>query len=836
VWNRAASVQYAGRVGVGCVVAPGVILTTRHVVEEGPGTEHEPRIVQVLGGGGVPGPKAHAEVAWLRGEAALLRCRPRDLGQEFTPVRFGELACTNPPTPPECSAIGLPTTALRRLGSAGSAPEGGAAEEGRLPGPESAPVRIDIVDNTSGSYGLHLDQRPAEHRPAQHLPQRRSMAGQGMSGAAVFCADLLMGMVTHGGGEDGQEQLEAVPARQLLEDRRFCDILQEASGTRPRLEAADLDGLFDGLPQQAAAASYFLSPHSEVVDFTGLDTELSTLTSWCNTGQSIDVAVVDGPGGAGKTRLGVELARRLSERRPEAEWQPGSPDIPWTAGFLSQTPVHHAPPYTMLRYLTRPALIVIDHAETRLEQIEQLLAALAGGHTPARPIRLLLLAHSSRGWWNQFQTHHPGHTTGVHISLETSALYRHHTPAQIQELAEISYSRRLVNLHRAGVNDDWDVFQAADTRAAQAATPRNTHAGSSSMLPTVIDNQRSILSVHMDALTSVLTGTPGELTDNLPATVTLLDHELTYIHRTTPTGTDPELITTLIALTGMTGIHTTEEAHAVIKTAWHHHHPTQPLTDDTLTHLTSTLTHLYPPPDGSPWTNPSPDALTTAHITHLETNNSNTQSGNGNGSGGAGDGFLTHVLPSPHLTSRQRHQALALVAHALADHPHLAATTAHAVTAHPLLLAVPATKISEQLPPPARDIWLTALRNAAAQRTHHPHPTTTTPPPAQGTAPATTAAPIPDPPPAATPAVTAAHPAHTGITTSPAPADRRAANNPAPAPVPVPTAAGPSPHTPPPPEPESWDINHSSTAQLLALITIPLTILITVLLTLYKNT
>ena len=492
-------------------------------------------------------------------------------------------------------------------------------------------MRIDIVDNTSGSYGLHLDQRPAPHRPAQNLPQRRSMAGQGMSGAAVFCADLLMGMVTHGGGEAGQEQLEAVPARQLLEDRRFCDILQEASGTRPRLEAADLDGLFDGLPQQAAAASYFLSPHSEVVDFTGLDTELSTLTSWCNTGQSIDVAVVDGPGGAGKTRLGVELARRLSERRPEAEWQPGSPDIPWTAGFLSQTPVHHAPPYTMLRYLTRPALIVIDQAESRLEQIEQLLAALAGGHTPARPIRVLLLTHSSRGWWNQFQLHHPGHTTGVHISLETErALPAPHprpNPGtrrdQLQQTPRQPPPRR--RERRLG---------RLPSRRHSRSTSRHTTKHPRRVLHHAAhgDRQPAQRPVRPHGRPHQRpTGSPGELTDNLPASITLLDHELTYIHRTTPAGTDPELITTLIALTGMTEIHTTEEAQAVIKTAWHHHHPTQPLTSDTLTHLTGTLTRLYPPPDGSPWTNPGP-TLTTALIHHLEntTNTNTTSNGNSN--------------------------------------------------------------------------------------------------------------------------------------------------------------------------------------------------------------
>ena len=73
-WNRAASVEYAGAVGSGSVIAPGLILTAYHVVEALPGLQGRPRVVRVLNDG-AEGPEVHAEVAWHRGDAALLRLK-----------------------------------------------------------------------------------------------------------------------------------------------------------------------------------------------------------------------------------------------------------------------------------------------------------------------------------------------------------------------------------------------------------------------------------------------------------------------------------------------------------------------------------------------------------------------------------------------------------------------------------------------------------------------------------------------------------------------------------------------------------------------------------------
>ncbi|SCK05456.1 Trypsin-like peptidase domain-containing protein [Streptomyces sp. WMMB 714] len=699
MWNRAASVEYAGRVGVGCVVAPGVILTARRMVEPA-STESvgEPRIVRVLSTGG-PGPRAEAEVAWRRGEAALLRCRPRDLGQEFTPVRWGEMTCTDPVAPPQCSALGLAPNGMRSIESGARRDEQAGWPDAGGPEPLKAPVHVDMdtVANASPAYGLHLALRPS-----QHLDSQAYSPWQGMSGAAVFCADLLMGMVAHAPGAGLHSRVEAVPARQLLEDRGFCDIIEEACGSRPRLEAADLDGLFDSLPQPAAAASYLLDPRSEVVDFIGLDTEINTLTDWCHTREGVSVAAVEGPAGVGKSRLGAELARRLSERRPEAEHQPGSADIPWTAGFLSGTPAQQPPPYGMFRQLTRPALIIVDEAETRLKQVDELLSVLAAHERPQHRIRVLLLTRSTRSWWHKLQDHYRGLVLDPPVRLGSDALYRHHTAAQIQELAEIDFSKRILTLHRAGTPDDWDAYQAADQRASAAAhtPPAQTATVTKSAPP-------HILTLHMDALTSVLLNSPGELTDSLPATLTLLEHETTYLKRGAAKQglphAHPHLLQALIALQAMAGAGTEEETTALIQTAWQFHHRPHPapLDEHTLHKLHRTLRECHPPLDGGSCGGTGPHALTSALIERLEKDTGT---------------FLHHALTSSHITAGQRQRSLTAIAHALTTHTGLAPHVAHTIAVNSGLLAVPATHIAEHLPENTREKWLKTLHAAAAQR------------------------------------------------------------------------------------------------------------------------
>ncbi|GAA0587638.1 hypothetical protein [Streptomyces crystallinus] len=720
-WNRTVSVEYRDSVGAGCVVAPGVILTARHLAAPHPGLDAEPRRVRLLSR--APGPKTRAEVAWHRGDAALLRCRPQDLGETFAPVRWGELTCTKPVPVPECSAVGLPRAAVRR------GPDATGAER-PYRAPAAVTGRIHVVDNASHTYSLRIDGRPPEGEAG-------SSPWQGISGAGVFCEDLLLGLVTAEPSGWNHGRLEAVPVRQLLDDRGFCDIIEQAAGTRPRLEAADIDGLFDNPPQPASAASYLLSPRSETVEFTGLDTELSALWEWSTSSRTVDVAVVHGPGGIGKTRMATELARRLSERRPEAEEARDGREVPWTAGFLSEVPVLQPPPYTMLRHLVRPVLVVVDYAESRLAQVDHLLAALAAHHAPGRRIRVLLLARSADVWWRHLRIRNAALTTGLALALAPRALYRHSDREQLREQAALAFSRRLAALHQSGLPDDWnadDVRQRLRAAAPASLDPAPRPALASAPAPAPApeadtdpesDDGAPVLAVHMDALAGVLLDTPDELTDDLTAQAVLIEHEMKHVERAArkeELALDPDLLRTLITVQGMGRARTKYAATAVFRAAWDFHYRDfdgpPPLTPDAILKLRRMARALYPAPDRTYLGGISPDALLSALIAQHEPPavDGGTEDEEGGADADADGGFLERVLTSPHLDDHQRHHCMVMVLRALPTQPQLLPRAARAVATHADTLRGLADTAAAQLPPQERAGWLGAIAEAGAGR------------------------------------------------------------------------------------------------------------------------
>src|SRR3954451_9188735 len=65
-----------------------------------------------------------------------------------------------------------------------------------------------------------------------------------------------------------------------------------------------------------------LSWRTPIGPLVGRDDEISELKEWANSGAAVRVRLLSGPGGAGKSRLASELARKL---RDTGEW---------TAGFV----------------------------------------------------------------------------------------------------------------------------------------------------------------------------------------------------------------------------------------------------------------------------------------------------------------------------------------------------------------------------------------------------------------------------------------------------------------------------------------------------------------------
>ncbi len=127
--------------------------------------------------------------------------------------------------------------------------------------------------------------------------------------------------------------------------------------------------------------SIMLRPRYSVVpfdDYTGL---VNDFEDWCLTpGEPFDLRVVSGPGGSGKTRLAVEICRRMSEHN-------------WVAGFLRRPTV--AFPFggqlDALGDLPTARLVIVDYAETLADELGGLLQRIARHSLTEEPVRVVFL-------------------------------------------------------------------------------------------------------------------------------------------------------------------------------------------------------------------------------------------------------------------------------------------------------------------------------------------------------------------------------------------------------------------------------------------------------------
>ena len=270
--------------------------------------------------------------------------------------------------------------------------------------------------------------------------------------------------------------------------------------------------------------------------------------------------LLTGAGGQGKTRLALEFAARLEAT---GKWA----TVPIPADALD--PLQRLPAYTR-----KPLLAVVDYAETRPEQVGQLvLSALSGpGSTP---VQLLLIARSAGDWWDRLRTS----TAELELALadatvdELAAL--EDTPAgRAQAFTEAVHDYR----HALAVMD-WSCA------ASDSITP-----------PDLAQDQfGSALRLQMTALATLL---GGGIDGDRPEDV-ILSHEARYWQRTAEEHrlhVHPQTLQTAVAAAALCGAADQSEAMALLAFV----PGLRDQTEDARLWAALWLRDLYPPPAALP--------------------------------------------------------------------------------------------------------------------------------------------------------------------------------------------------------------------------------------------
>lgn len=223
----------------------------------------------------------------------------------------------------------------------------------------------------------------------------------GMSGAALLSdpGRELLGVIVRHAQCHAPGRLLAVPAAQMLRDAEFARLVKADFTDLPMLSAAPSAAVTDliELPYQGLPRSpvewQLLMPAHRVVPFRGRATELQLLRAWCHGDALIDIALVVGAGGAGKSRLAAELCAEVRD----AGWFAGRVEVEGVARALGRGGLA----------LPAPALVTIDYAERSGSILAELINRFGRRRRGPR-LRLLLLAREGAdddlhvtSWWRR---------------------------------------------------------------------------------------------------------------------------------------------------------------------------------------------------------------------------------------------------------------------------------------------------------------------------------------------------------------------------------------------------------------------------------------------------
>ncbi|MGW1873956.1 trypsin-like peptidase domain-containing protein [Streptomyces sp. NPDC001975] len=207
------------RIGSGYLIAPRLVLTARHVVEEHPGAAW-PRVDVRVGHPQDDTRRCAAQVCWTHPDGRDVALLLLDESVEAPgTVRWGR-PVGNGPLPYEALGFPAATTSNGQYGV------------------EHLRGELPVLGGGAGDLDRYvLDQGPA--------PEADSRSGgrawSGASGSAVFCRDHLVGVVIHDDEAFRNRRLHACPAWSFVDDPGFADVLERHGGGRPRLSQVGTD-------------------------------------------------------------------------------------------------------------------------------------------------------------------------------------------------------------------------------------------------------------------------------------------------------------------------------------------------------------------------------------------------------------------------------------------------------------------------------------------------------------------------------------------------------------------------------------------------------------------
>jgi hypothetical protein len=158
----------------------------------------------------------------------------------------------------------------------------------------------------------------------------------------------------------------------------------------PHLRLTLFDARTERVKQERSDSALLSAYRSDVVPLLGRENALGDLWSWMERNATVSIRVLVGAGGRGKTRLALEMARRARAKG-------------WLAGFIEQREMDrfwHQQNVSDWGW-DKPALLIIDYAASRVEQLRDWLGELVDVATSRPPLRMLLLERQAErefGW------------------------------------------------------------------------------------------------------------------------------------------------------------------------------------------------------------------------------------------------------------------------------------------------------------------------------------------------------------------------------------------------------------------------------------------------------